>query len=114
VVRAEPRPGEVWTVRDGSSRTAYAPVPVLRLSSLPMLRDAVVAGAGAAVLPRSLVGGDVAAGRLALWGGLEGPPNEVWALHTSRRLVSPKVSAFVSYLAEALQPSEAPPTAPRT
>ncbi|MEN3229979.1 LysR family transcriptional regulator [Methylorubrum rhodesianum] len=113
-VRGEPRPGEVWTVRDGSSRTAYAPVPVLRLSSLPMLRDAVVAGAGAAVLPRSLVGGDVAAGRLALWGWLEGPPNEIWALHTSRRLVSPKVSAFVSYLAEALQPSDAHPGAPRT
>jgi len=77
-------------------------VPVLRLSSLPTLRDAVVAGAGAALLPRSLVGGDVAAGRLACWGWLEGPPTELWALYTSKRLVSPKVRAFVAHLADAL------------
>ncbi len=77
-------------------------MPVLRLSSLPTLRDAVVAGAGAALLPRSLVGGDVAAGRLACWGWLEGPPTELWALHTSRRLVSPKVTAFVAHVATAL------------
>ncbi|MGH1570094.1 LysR substrate-binding domain-containing protein [Methylobacterium sp. P31] len=80
----------LWYVRDGAARITYVPVPILRLSSLPMLRDAVVAGAGAAVLPRSLVGRDVAAGRLACRGMLEGPPNEVWALHTSRRLVSPE------------------------
>lgn len=104
VVRSGPRPGEVWRVADGAERRAYAPVAVLRLSSLPMMRDAVVAGAGAALLPRSLVGGDVAAGRVALWGRSDGPPNEIWALHTSRRLVSPKVTAFTAHLAEALRP----------
>ncbi len=101
-VRWTPRPEEAWQVHDGRTRRAFAPVPVLRLSSLPTLRDAVVAGAGAALLPRSLVGGDVAAGRLACWGWLEGPPTELWALHTSRRLVSPKVNAFVAHLATAL------------
>ncbi len=101
-VRWTPRPEEAWQVHDGRTRRAFAPVPVLRLSSLPTLRDAVVAGAGAALLPRSLVGGDVAAGRLACWGWLEGPPTELWALHTSRRLVSPKVTAFVAHLATAL------------
>lgn len=101
-VRWTPRQDETWQVHDGRTRRSYAPVPVLRLSSLPMLRDAVVAGAGAALLPRSLVGGDVAAGRLACWGWLEGPPTELWALHTSRRLVSPKVNAFVAHLAAAL------------
>ena len=101
-VRWTPRPEEAWQVHDGRTRRAFAPVPVLRLSSLPTLRDAVVAGAGAALLPRSLVGGDVAAGRLACWGWLEGPPTELWALHTSRRLVSPKVTAFVAHVATAL------------
>lgn len=101
-VRWTPRQDETWRVHDGRARRSYVPVPVLRLSSLPMLRDAVVAGAGAALLPRSLVGGDVAAGRLTCWGWLEGSPTELWALHTSRRLVSPKVNAFVAHLAAAL------------
>jgi DNA-binding transcriptional LysR family regulator len=109
VVRSLPRPGEAWHVHDGSSRRSYAPEPVLRLTSLPTVRDAVVAGAGAALLPRSLVGGDVAAGRLTCWGWREGPPTELWALHTSRRLVSPKVRAFVAHLAAALQDAAAAP-----
>ncbi|MCJ2023157.1 LysR family transcriptional regulator [Methylobacterium sp. J-067] len=102
VVRSLPRPGETWCVHGGRDRRSYRPVPVLRLSSLPTVRDAVVAGAGAALLPRSLVGSDVAAGRLTCWGWLEGPPTELWALYTSRRLVSPKVKAFVAHLADAL------------
>lgn len=102
VVRSPPRPDETWRVHDGRAQKTYRPIPILRLSSLPTLRDAVVAGAGAALLPRSLVGGDVAAGRLACWGWLEGPPTELWALYTSRRLVSPKVRAFVAHLADAL------------
>lgn len=102
VVRSLPRPGETWCVHDGRDRRSYRPVPVLHLSSLPTLRDAVVAGAGAALLPRLLVGDDVAAGRLACWGWLEGAPTELWALYTSRRLVSPKVRAFVAFLADAL------------
>lgn len=102
VMRAPPAAGETWPIHDGAGRVLYAPTMILRLSSLPMVRDAVVAGAGAALLPRSLVQPDVAAGRLSCWGWIEGPPTEVWALHTSRRLVSPKVSAFVSYLADTL------------
>ncbi|WP_246695137.1 LysR substrate-binding domain-containing protein [Methylobacterium sp. P1-11] len=65
----------------------------------PVLRDAAMAGAGAALLSHSLVGPDVAAGRLTCGGWLEGPPTELWALHTSRRLVSPKVMALVAHLA---------------
>lgn len=71
------------------------PKPVLRLSSLLMVRDAVLAGAGAAVLPKLLVADDVAAGRLALWGPAAGPPVELWALQSSRRLVGAKVRAFL-------------------
>ncbi|MEE7493354.1 LysR family transcriptional regulator [Methylobacterium oryzae] len=103
VMRSPPRPGECWHIHDGCSRRSYEPVPVLRLSSLPMQRDAAIAGAGAALLPRSLVGIDVATGRLACWGALEGPPTELWALHTSRRPISPKVKAFVAYLEDELR-----------
>ncbi|SDA14339.1 hypothetical protein SAMN02799622_01101 [Methylobacterium sp. UNC378MF] len=52
--------------------------------------------------PCPLVGPDVAAGRLACWRRLERPPTELWALHISRRLVSPKEKAFMAHLAAEL------------
>ncbi|MBE7219148.1 MAG: LysR family transcriptional regulator [Caulobacteraceae bacterium] len=102
VMRAAPQPGETWRIHDGSAPRRFRPEPVMRLSTLPMVRDAVLAGAGAALLPRSLVAGEVAARRLACWGWLEGPATEVWALHTARRLAPPKVTAFVAHLAQTL------------
>jgi DNA-binding transcriptional LysR family regulator len=75
-----------------------APAPVLRLSSLLMVRDAVLAGAGAALLPMLLVADDIAAGRLAHWGTLTGPPVEIWALQSSRRLIGAKVRAFLDVI----------------
>lgn len=77
------------------------PEPVLRLSSLAMVRDAVLAGAGAALLPKMLVADDIAAGRLVAWGKQEGPPVEIWALHSSRRLMGAKVRAFIEVLEQA-------------
>ena len=71
-----------------------------------LVRDAVLAGAGAALLPRMIVADDVAAGRLACWGEVEGGRTELWALHPSRRLVSAKVQAFVRYL-HAMAPGQA-------
>lgn len=41
---------------------------------------------------------DLAAGRLAEWGAAAERAVEVWVLHTSRWLVSPKVAAFVRFL----------------
>lgn len=78
-----------------------APRPVLRLSSLIMVRDAVRLGAGAAVLPESIVGADLADGRLISWGARIGPPAEIWVLHASRRLTSAKTRAFVDHLGAA-------------
>jgi DNA-binding transcriptional LysR family regulator len=89
-------PGTLWRI---SSRTeadiVLGPDPVLRLSSLLMVRDAVLAGAGAALLPKLLVAEDIEAGRLAYWGTQAGPPVEIWALQSSRRLVGAKVRAFL-------------------
>ena len=76
---------------------------VLRLSSMAMIHDAVIAGVGAAAMPRSLVRGDIEAGRLIDWGMLADRPIEVWALYPSRRHVSARVSAFVSLLVERFQ-----------
>ncbi|MET4214565.1 LysR substrate-binding domain-containing protein [Bradyrhizobium sp. LA2.1] len=77
------------------------PEPVLRLSSLLMVRDAILAGAGAAVLPKLLVADDIEAGRLAYWGTHTGPSVEIWALQSSRRLIGAKVRAFLDVVEKA-------------
>jgi DNA-binding transcriptional LysR family regulator len=94
-------PGTIWQIPHGERTDRFLAEPVLRLSSLLMVRDAVLAGAGAGLLPRFLVVDDVAAGRLACWGAVADRPVAIWALHPSRRLVSSKVTAFMQTLAEA-------------
>lgn len=101
VVLSAAQPGAAWTLRTISGDVlALAPVPALRFSSLLMVRDAVLAGVGAALLPRLLVEQDVAAGRLVLWGVQAGERVEIWALYNSRRLLSAKVRAFLDVLQE--------------
>ena len=84
-----------WTV---TGRPAIAIEPVLRLSSLVMVRDAVRTGIGAACLPVSLVGRDLAAGTLVCWGDVDGPEIALWALYPSRRLLSARVAAFLDWI----------------
>jgi DNA-binding transcriptional LysR family regulator len=104
VVRVNVEAPTSWRLRGGGS---IAIEPTLRLSSLVMVHDAVLAGVGAACLPASLVSDDVAAGRLSLWGTLDGPEITIWALYPSRRLLSPRVSAFLDHLKAAF-PKGAP------
>jgi DNA-binding transcriptional LysR family regulator len=92
----------IWRCSDGQ---ALAPDPVLRLSSLVMVHDAVRAGAGAALLPPSIVKDDLASGRLVAWGKSDRAV-AMWALHTSRRLASSKVSAFVQFLCDSFPDAE--------
>jgi DNA-binding transcriptional LysR family regulator len=96
VVLAAMPPTRVWRMRsaDGGTLT-LKPRPVIRLSSLLMVRDATLAGAGVALLPKLLVADDVAAGRLVQWGAEDAPPVQIWALQSSRRLVGAKVRAFL-------------------
>jgi DNA-binding transcriptional LysR family regulator len=92
----------VWRMRAaGKEEVVLRPEPVLRMSSLLMAREAVLAGAGAALLPKLLVSDDVAAGRLVHWGTLAGPPAEIWALQSSRRLIGAKVRAFLDVVEKA-------------
>lgn len=91
---------EVWRFEAQGRTCQLIPDYRLVLSSLTMVRAAVLAGAGAALLPRSLAAQDIETGRLTLWGHDSARPVELWALHSSRRLVSPKVSAFMAFLKE--------------
>ena len=96
VLLAATPPTVVWRMMsEAGADVLIRPQPVLRMSSLLMVRDAVVAGAGVASLPKLLVGPDIAAGRLAFWGTHAGPPVEIWALQSSRRLIGAKVRAFL-------------------
>jgi DNA-binding transcriptional LysR family regulator len=90
-----------WRIKTDNGPIDIAIDPVLALSSLVMVRDAVRAGAGAARLPISLVMHDLADGRLTFWGDVDAPEIELWALYPSRRLLSARVSAFLDHLKQA-------------
>lgn len=92
---------EAWEVTASAGTSRITVNPVLGLSSLFMVRDAVRMGVGAARLPLSLVSSDLAAGTLVRWGDVEGPETALWALYPTRRLLSARVSAFLEYLREA-------------
>jgi DNA-binding transcriptional LysR family regulator len=108
---SRPSPGEVrpvpaivastfqpthWNLDDG--RLVLEPIPKLRLSSFLMIRDAALAGAGAALIPQSIAWSPLSRGELIQWGTLSGVEVELWVLHTSRRLAAPKVRAFVEFM----------------
>ena len=93
---------ESWRVIDEESgrERLFRPKPVLRLASPLSMRDAVLAGAGAAMIPRTIAVDALASGRLVSWGLSTQPVTEIWVLHGSHRLVSPKVSAFVNFVCD--------------
>jgi DNA-binding transcriptional LysR family regulator len=106
VVRGTGSGKEVWKMANANGRSTLVIEPVLGLSSMIMVRDAVRAGVGAARLPVSLVSHDLAAGRLARWGDVEGPDIALWTLYPSRRLLSARVSAFLDHLKSAFPTGE--------
>lgn len=87
-----------WQVKTSHGPEKIAVEPILALSSLLMVRDAVRAGVGAGRLPISLVSHDLAAGTLAHWADVDGPEIALWTLYPSRRLLSARVAAFFDHL----------------
>lgn len=87
-----------WRMETGSGPVELRLRPVLCCSSMLLVRDAVLAGAGAAIVPQGLVEREIAAGALVRWGTVRDQSVEAWALYPSRRLQSAKVEAFVSML----------------
>ncbi|TCR00456.1 LysR family transcriptional regulator [Neorhizobium sp. JUb45] len=92
---------QVWNVSGAKGSETIRVDPVLALSSLIMVRDAVRAGVGVARLPISLVSNDLADGSLRHLGDVEGAGIALWALYPSRRLLSARVSAFLEFLKHA-------------
>lgn len=101
VVRGAGDRSTTWEIIKKKGKTSITVEPVLQLSSMIMVRDAVRVGAGVARLPLSLVSHDLAAGRLTHWGDVAGPETTLWTLYPSRRLLSARVSAFLQHLEEA-------------
>ncbi len=101
VVRGDLQGPKTWTMVTPSEQATIQVKPVLSLSSMIMVRDAVRMGVGAGCLPQSLVSHDLAKGMLVKWGDAEAPETVLWALYPSRRLLSARVSAFLDYLKEA-------------
>lgn len=87
-----------WSLDGG--RLILQPVPRLKLSSFLMIRDAAVAGGGAALIPQSIAWDQLTRGELVQWGTVSDVEVALWVLHTSRRLPSPKVRAFVEFMCD--------------
>lgn len=75
VVRGLGAQATSWEVMTPTGKSRIPVNPILRLSSLVMVRDAVRAGVGVAQLPISLVSHDLAAGTLQRWGDVQGSWN---------------------------------------
>jgi DNA-binding transcriptional LysR family regulator len=96
VVRTNAAEEGAWRISSEGWEMTFLPDPVLCLSTMIVVRDAV--SAGAALLPYFLVAEELTSGRLVTWGAAIDPSVAVWVLHTSRRLVSSKVTAFVQFV----------------
>ncbi len=92
---------QTWRVKSANGVVTMPVDPVLGLSSLIMVRDAVRAGVGAGRLPISLVSHDLADGRLVQWGEVDAPDIALWTLYPTRRLLSARVAAFLDHLKQA-------------
>ncbi|TMP76269.1 LysR substrate-binding domain-containing protein [Pseudoalteromonas sp. S1608] len=100
VVRGAGQQVSTWDLITAGGKECLTVNPILHLSSMIMVRDAVRAGAGAGRLPVSLVSQDLDAGRLVCWSEAEGSEIALWALYPSRRLLNARVSAFMDFLKE--------------
>lgn len=98
VVRGDADPRPIWAITTACGPSQIVIDPILSLGSMVMVRDAVRQGIGVGRLPLSLVKNDLVDGRLVQWGDVDAPPITLWALYPSRRLLSARVSAFLSYL----------------
>lgn len=98
IVRGPMAGAETWDVITPDGLSQIAARPILSLSSFFMVRDAVRAGVGAAPLPLSFVSSEIAAGTLVAWGEVQGHRTSLWALYPTRRLLNPRVSAFLEHL----------------
>lgn len=91
----------VWNVLREDEPLRIIPREILRCSSMMLVYDAVLSGAGAALLPAWLIEKDLRDGRLRAWAKVPDRNIEAWVLHAPAHLTSPKVRAFVDTLVDA-------------
>ncbi len=99
---------DVWSIAGSQGASVLHPRAVARFSSISMVYEAALAGAGAAVLPLYKVHAALQSGQLEKLGVLRDRSVEVWALYATRRQLSPKISAFVKLLTESFSDANAP------
>jgi DNA-binding transcriptional LysR family regulator len=90
----------IWRIETETGTVEVRADVKLSLSSPIAIRDAVLAGAGAAFLPKTFADDDLVSGRLIKLGVRSGPADEIWILHASGRLPSRRLAAFMDTLAE--------------
>jgi DNA-binding transcriptional LysR family regulator len=102
------QPRDMWYFRPHDDPVAE-PVQIavrgrLRANDSEALLGATIAGLGVTLLPAWLVGQEVSSGRLAeilpAWEGLiaPGPDRAIWGIYPPKKVVSPKVRAFLTFL----------------
>jgi len=89
-----------WRFVRNKRALCVAPREIMRLSTLAMVRDAVLEGAGFSMLPNTLVADDFASGRLVYFGDLDGVDVELAIVHPSSRLMSQRLRVFIKMLVE--------------
>jgi len=98
-----------WSFRTAPGAGDLRPVKVsgrLRANNGDILRAAAVAGQGLAILPSFIVGGDLSAGRLVpLLLDWTDSGSALHAVYPANRHLSPKVRAFVDFLAGRFGPA---------
>ena len=99
---------DIWSIAGPQGSSVFYPRAVARFSSISMVFEAALAGAGAAVLPVYKVRAALQSGQFEKLGILRDRSVEVWALYATRRQLSPKISAFVKLLTELFSDANAP------
>ncbi len=104
------QPANAWYFRRGDPAVAEPrEVKVagrLRANDSEALLEAALAGLGVALLPTWLIGEDLRAGRLlaplSAWEWLiaPGPERAIWGVYPPKKVVSPKVRAFLTFLSQ--------------
>jgi DNA-binding transcriptional LysR family regulator len=106
VVLSATRSQSPWTVLGAEGELTVIPREILRCSSMALVYEAVLAGAGVALLPAWPIQKDLAEGRLKAWGTVPNRDLELWVLHPPGHLTSPKIRAFVDLLVDEFPKSE--------
>ncbi len=98
--------GDEWRFTGPDGEEVVQPTGRLRANNGEVLREAALAGIGIAVLPVFIAGPDLAAGRLVqVLPQYDNRGGAIYAVWPSGRHPSPKLRAFVDFLAERFGPN---------